>query len=276
MGVVVKQYGTIEEMDPASWPLGEHYLEILEKEGVHLVGIQKSATFWQLSARWALLRKYGLYNKSHYGEVEGRKQLVFSDSAANEIQRLWREATTGSDAKSDDLRDFLQTGRSNNRQLKWSTMDCPAGAQFKLHAHPNLELVYCVRGELHEVRMKGEPLTKDFEKVPTENGDDTKVKGPDLSSLKRPWYFDTMFAGEWLVNEVGSIHKSFTASKGDGCLLIVLWGGSHADVTAEHEPQEVDVVGAVNAMDAKLKTCDCTKWEKLEETFLPQSERSDS
>ena len=66
-------------------------------------------------------------------------------------------------------------------------MDCPPATEFKLHAHPNVELVYCARGALYEVRMSGPPLTKNF----------GTGEGPDLTTLDRSWYFDMLSQGEW-------------------------------------------------------------------------------
>ena len=178
---------------------------------------------------------------------------------------MWEtlEENAPPDDNEDDLTEFMKTSKSCGRQLQWTVMDCARATQFKLHAHPNLELIYCARGALHEIRMSGEPFSRDF-------GPTGEVQGPNLSQLSRPWQFATLNQGQWLVNEVGSIHKSFTATN-QGCTLLVLWGGSHADVSPEQHPKLVDVQQALNTMDNRL--CDCSKGEKLSETFLPASER---
>ena len=82
---------------------------------------------------------------------------------------------------------------TNGRSLTWSVMHCPAGKQFQLHAHPNLELIYCATGALHEVRMVGDPVTKEFAPADTVS---TKVHGPDLTKVRRSWSFATLQAGE--------------------------------------------------------------------------------
>lgn len=268
--VVVNAYGSIDDasFDPSTWPSGDDFLHILQKEGVEVPG---DAVYWQASARLMLLHKYGYYAKlPHYKIINGLNELVLTDADILDINKAWETVVAGASSSStNDFIEFLRTGKSNARPLKWSAMQCPAGTEFKLHAHPNIELIYCADGDLHEVRMKGEPITKEFEAE-----GDGKVAGPNLSSLSRPWYFDTLKQGTWLVNEVGSIHKSFTASKGNGCVLIVLWGGSHADITPAKEPTGVNVTAAVREMDGRLAKCDCTAGEKLQETFLPASERS--
>ena len=62
--------------------------------------------------------------------------------------------------------------QSNERILEWSLMDIVPGCQFNLHAHPNIELVYWLYGELHEVRMDGKPITKTFLPIIENNNDD--------------------------------------------------------------------------------------------------------
>jgi hypothetical protein len=261
-------FGHVETFDPVLWPSGEDISTMLER---HEIITHQPANFWQVSARWALLKKYNmLYDESLLAKgpivvSNGERKLQFSHEDMEAINCFWTNAVQSLDL-SNDLIDFFKNKTSNGRRLEWTTMNCPPSCQFTLHAHPNIELIYCSMGSLHEVRMDGSPLTTSFEKV-----DGRTVKGPNLTSLKRPWKFSTINEGDWLVNEVGSIHKSFTASKGDGCLLVVLWGGSHADIV--DGPSALNVQSMVDKMDAKLSQCDCGKWEVIEETFLPDSER---
>lgn len=275
--VMIRSFYEEPVVNPEDWPSGEAFLKILEEAKI-LIPTNPEASnpvYWQACARYTLMKHYDLLGKklekmNPYKRVGGLKQLVLTEEEMVSIHMRWQEIVQDFDPES-DLGDFFMTGKSNKRTLKWSTMTCKPGCQFKLHAHPNIELVYCARGDLHEVRMKGEPLGKDFEPVTDpEDSNSTKVKGPNLYTLNRPWYFDTISEGEWLVNEVGSVHKSFTASTGFGCILIVLWGGSHADIAPGEEPAELDVLGAVDKMDKKLGECDCTKWDTIEETFLPE------
>ena len=100
-------------------------------------------------------------------------------------------------------------------------------------------------------------------------------KNAVVHMLQRSWKFGTLRQGTWLCNESGSVHKSFTATSGTGCVLVTLWSGSHADVVDEEFPVEPNVQQAVDKMDQKLTTCKCASdWTRLEETFLPASERS--
>eukprot|EP00934_Nitzschia_sp_Nitz4_P004427 Nitzschia sp. Nitz4//scaffold135_size62275//6003//6848//NITZ4_006344-RA/size62275-processed-gene-0.17-mRNA-1//1//CDS//3329535545//4417//frame0 len=251
-----------------AWPSGDFILESLSQY-VDLLP-NNNPSYWQAHARLALLRKYGLWNEENPS----------ASDVVEKVTELWNKlvespttSNGSSDAAQQDLEQLVQSGgKSNNRVLQWAVMDCAAGCQFRLHAHPNIELVYCVKGELHEIRMDGEPFVKDFAKHPE---DETQVVGPSLTTCKRPWKFQTIRKGDWLVNEVGSIHKSFTATNGDGCVLFCLWGGSHANIL-EEPPLVTD---AVNHMDDQItQHCGChpssSELESIKETFLPPSERS--
>lgn len=304
--VNVRHYGSLlPDQDMTLWPGptedGYDFLGMLANEGVAPQSSTGDASFWQAAVRWALLKKYGcleLFNnnnlkdpfvvapKNHPTKV---RSLHFSNDDLATITKLWNEqchlASTNSD-NDDDLHQFLRTGGlSNHRRMKWSFLDCGPACQFQLHAHPNVEVIYCVTGELHEIRLEGPPPTRTFSKVVTDNNtnnnnndDNAKLKGPDLSQLSRPWKFYTLQQGDFLVNEVGSIHKSFSATNGNGCQLLVCWGGSHADVTKDMEQNSVSVQGAVDVMDARLASCGCGSEGAalLSETFLPDSERGDA
>ena len=270
--VEITSYGQVENADK-SWPSGEFLVEILKKHGAKFLGQEADPGYWQVSVRWALMRKFGFpelpAGDNPYEKVEDRWQLEFSQDCVDSIHQRWASLVRQDDP-SNDLLQFLSESTSNGRTLEWSVMDCKPGCQFKLHAHPNLELIYCIKGALHEVRMEGLPIEKEFE---TLEDDGTELKGPNLASLDRPWHFETLSAGQWLANEVGSVHKSFTATSGDGALLLVLWGGSHANIVDGEAPELVDVNQAVDDMDKKLDQCDCTKWTEISETFLPESEK---
>lgn len=281
--------------DALHWPSGRDLLDWLGSQGFHYTdshGLGTSATnvspdvYWQTSARWALLTKYGFLPATlndRYKIVDGWKRLLeFSSEDVAAIQDAWQQmATATMDARplseqlqqvpmnnQNELTDFITTSKSNGKQLKWSFLLCGSACQFKLHAHANIELIYCAKGALHEVRMDGSPIE-------IECSSQLDGSCPSLLSLQRKWSFNTLHQGEWLVNEVGSIHKSFTATSGEGCVLLVLWSGSHWNVTEGDEPTSINIGQAVNQMDERLGTCsDCSKWDTIQEVFLPDSEKS--
>ena len=261
--------------------------------------------WWQASARRALLEKFGYF----VNQLDGDK-LAFLTDEIECVQRLWKkvvdeildqrnsrnvngegfiqctrstkESVDRQAIQSDhhDLIDFVlnQCSKSNHRQLQWSMMSCPRGIQFPLHAHPNLELIYCARGELYEIRMHGEPITRTFERVETsdDSAPNTNVIGPNLTNTKRNWSFGTLKTGQWLVNEIGSVHKSFSSARSDGgCDLLVLWGGSHANIL--DPPISPNIQNAVDTMEDQLQIydscCMISQNHFISQTFLPDSER---
>lgn len=130
------------------------------------------------------------------------------------------------------LEEVMKTGKSNGRGLRWDLMDIPPNRSFRLHAHPNIEVVYVVHGVIHEFRMKGEPL--DACLMPPE-----EAAGPPLSERGKDHFLHRhVAAGQALVNEVGSVHISFTRE--EGALLLCLWSGRHADIPLSGLPQQFD------------------------------------
>ena len=52
----------------------------------------------------------------------------------------------------DDLNEFLTTGKSNDRHLFWEIMKIAPNTSFSLHAHPNIEMIYVIEGAIYEYR----------------------------------------------------------------------------------------------------------------------------
>lgn len=134
----------------------------------------------------------------------------------------------------EELDEFLSTGCSNGRPLKWHFMHIAPNTSFRLHAHQNIELIYVARGTMHELRLNGAPIKRLF---PVDEKD-----GPSLLDLDHEVKFmhrSTTAASpavqdRFLVNEKGSIHLSYTME--DGADLLVLWSGSHGNIPAELYP----------------------------------------
>mmetsp|Transcript_37392 Transcript_37392/g.57386 ORF Transcript_37392/g.57386 Transcript_37392/m.57386 type:complete len:218 (-) Transcript_37392:339-992(-) len=196
-------------------------------------------------------------------------RLVLSSRATSEINKTWNQLVQQQeqqkqdkkDEEEDDLVEFLRDGgSSNHRTMKWSILECGPSCQFKLHAHPNIELLYCIQGQLHEVRMKGDALST------TRSRTTSNSSSSSLLSNKE-WYFSSLFEGQWLVNETGSVHKSFTSTS-SGCRVWAMWSGSHADFD-----KDLSIVNnAVEEMNAKLCTDGCNP-SLLLQTFVPESEQ---
>lgn len=54
----------------------------------------------------------------------------------------------------EDYIEFQSTGRSNGRQMKWDIMSIQPNTSFRLHAHPNIEIIYVIQGAIHEYRYE--------------------------------------------------------------------------------------------------------------------------
>jgi quercetin dioxygenase-like cupin family protein len=135
-------------------------------------------------------------------------------------------AAKGGDA-TQDYKHFLETGQSNGREMAWIVISIPPNRSFPLHAHPSVEVIYVAKGVMHEARLNGTPPTRDFGPA---------LEGPDLSDRPRNAFSHHAFsAGDMLVNEVGSIHQSYT--KDEGCVLLCLWSSAHADIPCCHMPK---------------------------------------
>jgi hypothetical protein len=105
-------------------------------------------------------------------------------------------------------------------------------------------MVYIVEGTMYEIRLQGKP---DFSPVVGE-------PGPDISSGYE--YVERSFGtGSWVVNEVGSIHQSF--SKDEAVTLIAVWPSGYVFFPPERLPQGVflevnhDVANEVRWQDDK-------------------------
>jgi acetolactate synthase-1/2/3 large subunit len=126
-----------------------------------------------------------------------------------------------------ELDDFVHSGRSNGRSMCYGSFRIGPNLTFPLHAHPNIECIYVVSGTIHERRLKGEPPLR---------GPFQSEYSLDLSDLNAENFVTRSFKqGEFLVNEIGSVHRSFTLE--DGAELFCLWGGSHCDVPVRYTPE---------------------------------------
>lgn len=258
--VAIHDYGVVaDNVDLFHWPDGEFLQLIVEKHSCsNATTTSSSAECLQVGARRALLQTFFplLLIRNDVSTDPPQKD------AQNEVQQVWNDLVVqtmrdgnkmapNNKANNNDLMEFLQYRRSCGKQLHWSVLECQAGCQFRLHAHPNLELVYCIRGALHEMRRQ--------------------------ESKHHYYAFASLIAGDWLVNTAGSVHKSFTASNQE-CILLALWSGAHADI-----PEISAVTAAVERADASLLLVECSAadgcaaagaaTDTLDVTFLPESER---
>lgn len=140
-------------------------------------------------------------------------------------------------------------GLCGGRRLRWALMELPPHRTFKLHVHPVLEVVHIIRGQLWERRMQGPPL-----ELGADEGRAVKDMTPvDLSGEARE-FKDGVFPEDAInVNEMGSVHQSWT--EGEGCLLLCIWAGHlNIDTEAGKHPQGYSCGGS-----------SCLRWVEEEE-----------
>jgi len=145
------------------------------------------------------------------------------------------------------------SGTSNSYPLKMQIMAAPPSQNWGLHAHPNVELMVPLVGEVWEKRLirtevnpevlrqsksKGGkfPLKMDEDTGPDDDQlslakvelqekiDSVKNLGGEGEFVDRP-----VREGRVLFNSAGSVHRSYT--KEEGCLMVVVWSGLHADIS---------------------------------------------
>ena len=148
-----------------------------------------------------------------------------------------------SDVLKEELEEFYSEGKSNDRVMRWHLMKIAPNTSFRLHAHQNIELIYVIKGTMHEIRLASEAPKRIF---PVEEKDGPNLSDPKLS-LKFTRRHTTapinnesavssadFYKSGFLINEKGSIHMSYTMD--DGAELLVLWSGGHGNIPAEQYP----------------------------------------
>jgi hypothetical protein len=151
-----------------------------------------------------------------------------------------------------DLTTFLETGQSGvdgDRPVKLMVLFLKPNQLFGLHAHPTIELELTLRGALGEVRLVSAtsdvPLQIPYRGPWPEREGGKSLHGPSLKTLTERHYAplshtaqwqktEPVFPGNYLFNEVGSIHKSYTED-GPPFAGLILWGGIHATIDEADE-----------------------------------------
>lgn len=134
----------------------------------------------------------------------------------------------------EDCSEWLQTGRSNGSPSEFVALGIPPRTSFFVHQHPGIELVYLVKGSMHEVRLE-EPAHIDRSCTTPHAPYD--LRDPSYRFQRRE--FRAGQGGRWLANEVGSVHQTFTED--EECLMIALWPGRYVIFRDEQLPRDVFV-----------------------------------
>lgn len=174
------------------------------------------------------------YPAEFVNSVVSEDERVKVDTFAEKLRGSLSEYFESNGSIKDDLHEFLSTGLSNQRSLKWDIMQISPNTSFSLHAHPNIELIYVISGSIYELRRLGIPLKREFTLLENE--------GPDISDDTQKFVLRKTSTGNILINEKGSIHLTFTQV--EETKLLVLWGGKHANIQKHMYPPS-DILGTL-------------------------------
>ena len=154
------------------------------------------------------------------------------------------------------LEEVVSKGMSNGHPLMLQFLACPPNVSFSLHSHASVELDIPLVGKLWEKYLYGAalnptlllrksplavvqemdqegsklytPLFDEEVKEVTQSLTQTVVdKIPSLGNIGK--FVDRVNEeGSVIYNEIGSIHQTYT--KDQGCLILALWCGAHANI----------------------------------------------
>jgi hypothetical protein len=112
------------------------------------------------------------------------------------------------------FQEVLDTGKSCGNDMLWSILRIQPDRAFQLHAHPNIEINYVVKGTLHQKYIPANDFT-----LPKELFGQKQVTNTALpfDSLQE----SCVRAGSMLLNLPGSTHQSFT--KDEEVVLLCLF-----------------------------------------------------
>jgi hypothetical protein len=97
--------------------------------------------------------------------------------------------------------------------MRYSIISVKKNTSFQLHIHPTIELIYIVKGKLYEDRFN---KTIPKNKILRIKNKKDLPKGKFITRCHKK--------GKFLLNEIGSVHNSYTKTN---TVLFVLWGGKH-------------------------------------------------
>jgi hypothetical protein len=163
--------------------------------------------------------------------------LVFGDtvesygSFLDEVQAQLASKYFGNE----EFDELVQRGTSRGRTLHWVCLEIPPFTIFPVHAHPGIECVFPIIGRLHEIRLDGPPPDKDALEGLT---------GGDLTSGGYSFSRRSFAPGSWMVNEIGSVHQSFTQE--ETVKMVAIWPGGYTFFPPEHLPAGVFLEGTHN------------------------------
>lgn len=140
-----------------------------------------------------------------------------------------------------ELDEFLLTRLSNGTRMKWDIMRIRKNVAFRLHIHSTIECIYVVKGSISEHRKIGVPIAiTEFEKINEASAADTSTFTRKVPVTTDMFCTRTVKQGEFIVNEIGSMHLSYTEE--EDAILLVLWCGKHLNIPSSMMPVTLPLV----------------------------------
>jgi hypothetical protein len=223
---------------PKDWPPAADLLTMLQRAGEQWdkLGLQPPSDS-------GVLLPPG-YPREGGETIEGAVERLARDWR-KKLDRPFESQAAPADSADEDVKQVLETGISgaNALPLRLQVLLLAPNQYFKLHAHATFELQLTLRGSLGEIRLVSKDRTKPLHlpfRGPFAEREQGQLEGPDLAALPdshdsllkcSQWQERTsIVAGEWLANEIGSMHQSFSTE--DHFAGLVLWGGKHANISS--------------------------------------------
>lgn len=154
-----------------------------------------------------------------------RPKLWINDKDAwcEHWRRAFKDACSSDEATTEDRLEFIKSGKSMGQELEWRILEIPPRQTFPTHAHIGLEFYYILSGTLHETKLLGEPIERNlFVGGAMIDPPDYRC-GSSSTAAARLYAERTFTSGACNVNEVGSLHQTYT--KDEECVLLVLGCG---------------------------------------------------
>eukprot|EP00804_Cyclotella_cryptica_P014158 CCRYP_005593-RC/>CCRYP_005593-RC protein AED:0.07 eAED:0.07 QI:695/1/1/1/0.87/0.77/9/374/723 len=143
----------------------------------------------------------------------------------------------------EELSELFDKGSSNGYPLRLQILVLPKDSTYALHAHPNIELIIGMQGELMEYKLTDyrhskRVLQRTSHKIIPPSDEEIKNMMEHFEHCmviddqdKRSHFVDRLCTrqGKCCANQIGSVHQSFSR-KESGTLLFVLWSGCHANI----------------------------------------------
>jgi hypothetical protein len=156
----------------------------------------------------------------------------------------------------EELSELVDKGTSNGYPLRFQILVLPKDSVYKIHAHPNIELIIGMVGKMMEAKLTDYYHSKNVlerKSVSANPPSDNEVRDM-MDHFEHCMVIDdedgrSLFVdrvctrqGKCCANQIGSVHQSYSP-KDSGTMVFVLWSGCHANVNKSNiKTRGMDIV----------------------------------